>query len=68
MVTMHEWIVLPDFGALAPDLPKKITLKTTTPKMELSLTYGDLKLNPTLTPADLTLASPPGVISVPLGK
>ena len=59
---------LADFGALAPDLPKKITLKTTTPKMELSLTYGDLKLNPTLTPADLTLASPPGVISVPLGK
>ncbi len=59
---------LADFGALAPDLPEKITLKTTTPKMELRLNYGDLKLNPPLTPADLTLASPPGVVSVPLGQ
>lgn len=59
---------LADFGALVPDLPQKITLKTTTPKMELRLVYGDLKLNPPLTPADLTLTPPPGVAEVPLGK
>ena len=46
---------LANFGALAPDLPEKITLKTTTPKMELRLVYRDLKLNPTLTAAELTL-------------
>jgi hypothetical protein len=59
---------LANFGALAPGLPEKITLKTTAPTMELRLTYGDLKVNPPLTPADLTLASPPGVVTVPLGK
>ncbi len=56
------------FGTLAPDLPEKITLKTATPKMELRLVYGDLKLNPPLTPADLTLTPPPGIVEVPLGK
>jgi hypothetical protein len=59
---------LADFGALAPDLPEKITLKTTTPKMELRLVYGDLKVNPPLTPAALTLTAPPGVAEVSLGK
>jgi hypothetical protein len=59
---------LADFGTLAPDLPEKITLKTTTPKMELRLVYRDLKLNPPLTPADLTLTPPPGVAEVTLGK
>jgi hypothetical protein len=59
---------LANFGALAPGLPEKITLKTTTPKMELRLAYGDLKLNPSLTGADLTLTPPPGVVQVPLGK
>jgi hypothetical protein len=59
---------LADFGALVPDLPQKITLKTTTPKMELRLVYGDLKLNPALTPADLTLTPPPGITEVSLGK
>jgi hypothetical protein len=59
---------LSDFGALAPDLPEKVTLKTTTPTMKMSLVYRDLKLNPPLTPADLTLAPPPGVVQVPLGK
>ena len=59
---------LANFGALAPDLPEKITLKTTTPKMEMRLVYRDLKLNPPLTPAELTLTSPPGVVQVPLGK
>jgi hypothetical protein len=59
---------LANFGALVPDLPEKITLKTSQPKMELRLVYRDLSLNPSLTPADLTLAPPPGVVSVPLGK
>jgi hypothetical protein len=59
---------LAGFGALAPDLPEKITLKTTTPKMELRLVYRELKLNPPLTPADLTLTPPAGVAVVPLGN
>jgi hypothetical protein len=59
---------LADFGALAPDLPAKIILKTNTPKMEMRLVFSDLKLNPPLTPADLTLPTPPGVVEVPLGK
>ncbi len=59
---------LADFGALVPDLPEKITLKTTTPKMELRLVYGDLKINPPLTPAELTVTVPAGVAEVPLGK
>jgi hypothetical protein len=59
---------LADFGALAPDLPQKITLKTSAPKIELQLVYRDLKLNPTLNAADLTLAAPPGVVQAPLGQ
>jgi hypothetical protein len=59
---------LANFGALAPDLPEKITLKTPAPKKEMRLVYRDLKLNPPLTPADLTLAAPAGVVQVPLGK
>jgi hypothetical protein len=59
---------LANFGALAPDLPGKITLKAAAPKMEMHLNYHDLKLNPSLTAADLTLAAPPGVVQVPLGK
>ena len=61
-------VELSNFGALVPDLPEKVTLKTPTPKMELRLAYRDLKLNPPLTPAELTLASPPGVVQVPLGQ
>jgi hypothetical protein len=59
---------LANFGALVPDLPEKITLKTSTPKVEMRLTYRDLKLNAPLTPAELTLTSPPGVVQVPLGR
>jgi len=36
--------------------------------MELRLVYGELKLNPPLTPGDLTLTPPPGVAVAPLGK
>jgi len=59
---------LANFGALAPDLPEKITLKTTAPKMELRLVYRDLKFNPPLTPADLTLTPPLGMAQAPLGN
>lgn len=59
---------LADFGAVAPDLPEKITLKTATPKMELRLVYRELKVNPPLTPADLTLTAPPGISEVSLGR
>jgi hypothetical protein len=59
---------LSGFGVLVPDLPEKITLKTTAPKMELRLVYGNLKLNPPLTPAQLTLRPSPGMAEVPLGK
>jgi hypothetical protein len=59
---------LANFGVLAPEIPEKITLKTTTPKMELRLVYRDLKLNPPLTPAELTLTPPPGIAEVSLGN
>lgn len=59
---------LAGFGALSPDLPEKITLKTSAPQKEMRLVYRDLKLNPPLTPADLTLTPPAGVVQVPLGK
>jgi hypothetical protein len=36
--------------------------------MEMRLVYRELKLNPPLNPADLTLTAPPGVVQVPLGK
>jgi outer membrane lipoprotein-sorting protein len=52
---------LADYGQAAPDLPGKITLKTEAPKLELRLTYSELRPNPPLTPADLTLPPPPGV-------
>lgn len=57
---------LADFGAQAPDLPGKITLKSAAPQMELRLTYRELRLNPALTAADLSLPTPPGVAQVPL--
>jgi hypothetical protein len=59
---------LADFGSLSPDLPAKITLKSTTPKMEMRLVFSDFKVNPPLTAAELSLSPPPGVVEVPLGK
>lgn len=55
-----------DFGALVPEFPEKLTLKTTTPKIELRLVYTELRLNPPLNAADLVLQPPPGVALVPL--
>jgi hypothetical protein len=57
---------LADFGASAPDLPGKITLKTEAPKMELRLAYRELRLNPPLGPVDLSLTPPPGLPVVQL--
>lgn len=56
-----------DFGQLVPGLPGKITLKTGNPKMELRLVYREMRLNPPLTAADLTVEPPPGITVVPLG-
>jgi hypothetical protein len=57
---------LADFGETVPDFPGKITLKTEAPKLELRLAYKELRLNPLLTPADLTLTPPPGLAVVQL--
>jgi outer membrane lipoprotein-sorting protein len=57
---------LADFGEAAPELPGKITLKTEAPKLELRLAYKELRLNPPLTPAEMTLTPPPGVAVVQL--
>ncbi len=59
-------VELADFGQVAPELPAKITLQTENPKIELRLVYTELHLNPSLVPADLTLAPPPGMALVPL--
>jgi len=57
---------LADFGGLVPDLPGKLILKTTAPKIELRLAYTELILNPPLNPSDLVLTPSPGVTVVPL--
>ena len=57
---------LSGFGAVAPELPEKIILKTSRPQIELRLAYQELRLNPALSAADLTLQAPPGVAVVPL--
>ena len=55
-----------DFGSLVPDLPGKLTLKTSLPQIELRLAYTELVLNPPLNPQDLVLKAPAGVAVVPL--
>jgi hypothetical protein len=57
---------LAEFGEAGPDLPGQITIQTETPKMELRLAYKELRRNPPLTAADLTLAPPPGIAVVQL--
>lgn len=57
---------LADFGALAPDFPEKITIKSTRPQLELRLAYRELRLNPPLNPGDLKLQAPAGTAVVPL--
>lgn len=59
-------VELADYGRLAPHLPERITLQTYAPKAELRLVYKEMRLNPPLSAADLTLQPPPGVAVVPL--
>lgn len=58
-----EWA---DFGQPAPDFPGKTTLKSEAPKLELRLSYTELRLNPPLPEAVWTLTPPPGVPAVQL--
>jgi|UniRef100_A0A7V6A3A4 outer membrane biogenesis lipoprotein LolB len=53
---------LGDYGKVAVDRPAHLKLVTTSPKVELLLTYRDLTLNPNLTPADLAVSRPPGIV------
>ncbi len=57
---------LADFGAQAPDIPGKITLKCANPQMELRLTYREMHPNAALTATDLALPTPAGVAEVRL--
>jgi outer membrane biogenesis lipoprotein LolB len=51
-----------EYGKVAVDRPAHIKLVTTTPRVELLLTYKDFTPNATLTPADLAVPRPPGVV------
>jgi hypothetical protein len=53
---------LGEYNRVAIDRPQHINLVTTTPRVELRLTYKDFTPNATLTPADLAVPRPPGVV------
>jgi hypothetical protein len=53
---------LGEYNKAAIDRPAHIKLVTTTPRVELLLTYRDFTTNPTLTPADLAVPRPLGVV------
>jgi hypothetical protein len=53
---------LGEFNQVAIDRPQQIKLVTTQPQVELRLTYKDFTPNPPLTPADLAVPRPPGVV------
>ena len=57
---------LGQFNQAAPGRPQQIKLVTANPKVELRLTYREFTANPSLTPADLALPRPPGVMVQPL--
>jgi outer membrane lipoprotein-sorting protein len=59
---------LGDFGRLVPDRPQTITVKTIQPAVELRLAFREFKLNAPMSPGDLTLPRPPGVVEEPLGR
>jgi outer membrane lipoprotein-sorting protein len=46
--------------------PKQVKVKTAEPQTELRVAFGDLTINPPLTPADFAISRPPGVIEMPL--
>ncbi len=53
---------LGEYGKVAAGRPAHVKLVTTTPRVELLLTYRDFTPNPTLTPADLAVPRPLGVV------
>jgi outer membrane lipoprotein-sorting protein len=53
---------LGEYNQVAIGRPQQIKLVTTTPRVELRLTYKDFTPNPTLTPTDLAVPRPPGVV------
>lgn len=46
--------------------PRQVRVKTPQPSSELRVTFGDLSVNPPLTPADFRLSPPPGIRVEPL--
>jgi hypothetical protein len=57
---------LGEFNQVAPGRPQQIKLVTANPQVELRLTYREFTPNPSLTPADLAVPRPPGVVVQPL--
>jgi hypothetical protein len=57
---------LGEFNQVAPGRPQQIKLVTADPKVELRLTYREFAPNPSLSPADLAVPRPPGVVVQPL--
>lgn len=53
-----------DFSAAA-GWPRRVKVKTAEPQTELRVAFGDLTLNPPLTPAEFSAPRPPGVVEVP---
>ena len=53
---------LGEYGKVAVGRPAHVKLATTSPRVELLLTYKDFTPNPTLTPADLAVPRPLGVV------
>jgi outer membrane lipoprotein-sorting protein len=53
---------LGEFNRVAPGRPQQIKLVTANPKVELHLAYRDFTPNPSLSPADLVVPRPPGVV------
>ncbi len=57
---------LGEWNQVAAGRPQQIKLMTVNPKVDLRLTYREFTPNPSLTPADLAIPRPPGVVVQPL--
>jgi outer membrane lipoprotein-sorting protein len=57
---------LGEFNQAAPGRPQQIKLVTANPQVELRLTYREFTPNPALSPGDLAVPRPPGVMVQPL--
>jgi outer membrane lipoprotein-sorting protein len=53
---------LGEFNQAAAGRPQQVKLATASPRVELRLTYREFTPNPALSPADLALPRPPGVV------